>query len=141
MSGLVGWMRILEIAWEPSKPGDLVRVPNPAVPGNFSVSNLIFQARYRWEVAPLSELFIVMTIQANQTRALGDSTWNDSLWVQFSDALSGGSSIYPMNTTSGLDSETATAPTDELRTWPSVTAAQVSPPSVVFHKPPPTAPK
>jgi len=59
----------------PSKPGDLVRVPNPAVPGNFSVSNLIFQARYRWEVAPLSELFVVLTIQANQTRALGDSTF------------------------------------------------------------------
>jgi hypothetical protein len=45
------------------------------VPGNFSVSNLIFQARYRWEVAPLSELFVVLTIQANQTRALGDSTF------------------------------------------------------------------
>ena len=59
----------------PSKPGDLVRVPDPGVRGNFSVSNLIFQARYRWEVAPLSELFVVLTIQANQTRALGDSTF------------------------------------------------------------------
>ena len=61
----------------PSKPGDLVRVPDPGVRGNFSVSNLILQARYRWEVAPLSELFVVLTIQANQTRALGDSTFED----------------------------------------------------------------
>jgi hypothetical protein len=67
----------------PSKAGDLVRVPNPAVPGKLSVSNLIFQARYRWEVAPLSELFIVMTIQANQTRALGDSRFE----TPFNDAF------------------------------------------------------
>ena len=59
----------------PTKPGELVLVPNPAVPGNFSVSNLIFQSRYRWEVAPLSEVFVVLTIQANQTRRLGDSTF------------------------------------------------------------------
>ena len=59
----------------PLKPGNLVRVPDPPVPGDFSVSNLIFQTRYRWEVAPLSELFVVLTIQANQTRALGDSTF------------------------------------------------------------------
>jgi hypothetical protein len=40
--------------------------------------------------------------------ALNNSKYNDSLWVQFSDALSGGSSIYPMNTTSGLDVNLAT---------------------------------
>lgn len=33
-------------------------------------------------------------------------------------------SPIPMNTTSGLDSETATAPTDALRIWPSVTGSQ-----------------
>ncbi len=59
----------------PLKPGELVKVPDPGERGDFSVSNLIFQARYRWEVAPLSELFVVLTIQANQTRALGDSTF------------------------------------------------------------------
>ena len=42
---------------------------------------------------------------------------------------------------SGFDSETATAPTDELVIWPSVTGAHFAPPSVVFHRPPPTAPK
>ena len=37
--------------------------------------------------------------------------------------------------------ETATAPTDALLICPSVTGSQFSPPSMVFHKPPPTAPK
>ena len=46
-----------------------------------------------------------------------------------------------MNTTSGLESETATAPTDELWTWPSVTGSQVAPPSTVFHSPPPVWPE
>src|SRR3989339_100718 len=32
-------------------------------------------------------------------------------------------SPMPMNTMSGFDSATATAPTEELRIWPSVTAA------------------
>src|SRR5205809_6730161 len=50
-------------------------------------------------------------------------------------------SPMPMYTTSGLDSETATAPTDELLIWPSVTGFHESPPSTVFHNPPPTAPK
>jgi len=36
-------------------------------------------------------------------RAQDDSKWNDSVWVQFSDALdSGGNSIYPINSSSGL---------------------------------------
>jgi hypothetical protein len=50
-------------------------------------------------------------------------------------------SPVPMNTTSGFDSDTATAPTDELAIWPSVTGVQLSPPSTVFHRPPPVAPK
>jgi hypothetical protein len=35
-------------------------------------------------------------------RALNNAKANDAVWVQFSDARSGGSSIYPLNTTSGL---------------------------------------
>src|SRR5919109_4250944 len=50
-------------------------------------------------------------------------------------------SPMPMYTMSGFDSDTATAPTDELLIWPSVTGAHVFPASVVFHSPPPTAPK
>src|SRR5215831_8788457 len=50
-------------------------------------------------------------------------------------------SPVPMKMTSGFDSATATAPTDALVIWLSVMAAQVVPPSVVFHRPPPVAPK
>src|SRR3954469_15385517 len=42
---------------------------------------------------------------------------------------------------SGFDSDTATAPTDELLSCPSVTGVHVSPLSIVFQSPPPTAPK
>ena len=40
-----------------------------------------------------------------------------------------------------LEEDTATAPTEELVICPSVTGFQFNPPSIVFHKPPPTAPK
>ncbi|HEY2150357.1 MAG TPA: phospholipase D family protein [Vicinamibacterales bacterium] len=36
-------------------------------------------------------------------QALNNSKFNDSLWVQFSDALANGSPIYPINSSSGLD--------------------------------------
>jgi hypothetical protein len=41
-------------------------------------------------------------------QALNNSKYNDSVWVQFSDAMANGASIYPMNTTSGLDVNLAT---------------------------------
>src|SRR4029450_4303395 len=50
-------------------------------------------------------------------------------------------SPMPMKTMSGFDSDTATAPTDELLIDASVTGTHVSPLSTVFHSPPPTAPK
>ena len=51
-------------------------------------------------------------------QALNNSKYNDSLWVQFSDALSGGSPIYPMNTTSGLDVNLATdSAAGSLNNW------------------------
>jgi hypothetical protein len=46
-----------------------------------------------------------------------------------------------MYTTSGSASQTATAPTEALVIFPSVTGRHVRPPSVVFHRPPPVAPK
>ena len=46
----------------PDDPGDLIRVDKPgAETDSFSVSSLNFQARYRWQIAPLSDLFIVYT--------------------------------------------------------------------------------
>src|SRR5919108_4497765 len=50
-------------------------------------------------------------------------------------------SPVPMYTTSGFDSDTATAPTDVDPIWPSVTGSQSLPPFMVFQRPPPTAPK
>jgi hypothetical protein len=50
-------------------------------------------------------------------------------------------SPMPMKTRSGFDSLTATAPTEALVIWPSVTGTQFSPASTVFHSPPPVAPK
>ena len=35
-------------------------------------------------------------------QALANSKYNDAVWLQFSDALAGGSSIYPIGTTAGL---------------------------------------
>jgi hypothetical protein len=34
--------------------------------------------------------------------AIANSKYNDSAWVQFSDALVGGSSVYPLNSTEAL---------------------------------------
>jgi len=51
-------------------------------------------------------------------QALNNSKFNDSLWIQFFDAMSGGSSIYPINTTQGLDVNLATdAAATSLNQW------------------------
>ena len=36
------------------------------------------------------------------SRLGANSKWNDAVWVQFSDARANGSSVYPLNSTSGL---------------------------------------
>ena len=96
MSGLVGWMRIREIACEPEKPMCVHVLPASV------------------DLYTPSPGMMLPRMQA---------------------------SPMPMKTTSGFDSETATAPTDALLICPSVTGAQFSPPSTVFQRPPPTAPK
>ena len=48
--------------------------------------------------APSSTAFHVWL----RLRAANDSKYNDSVWVQFSDALAGGAAVYPLNTTSAL---------------------------------------
>ena len=51
-------------------------------------------------------------------QATGNSKFNDSLWVQFSDALASGSPAYPINTTSGLLVNLATdATAGSLNAW------------------------
>ncbi|MDP6375696.1 MAG: DUF5916 domain-containing protein [Pseudomonadales bacterium] len=46
----------------PDEPGDLVKVGKHAgPPGDFAISDMVVQVRYRWEIAPLSDLFVVYT--------------------------------------------------------------------------------
>jgi len=60
-------------------------VANPdSTPDDFVISRLTFQARYRWEIAPLSDLFIVYTRGSNLPRdsfdtfqTLLEQSWND----------------------------------------------------------------
>src|SRR5437763_4380178 len=96
MSGLAGWIRILEIASEAVKPTRVHVLPASAVLYTPSPGMML----PRMHDSPV-----------------------------------------PMKTTSGRDSETATAPIEELVIWPSVTGAHFMPQSVVFHRPPPAAPK
>jgi len=44
----------------------LIRSTKPNLtPDDFTISRMSFQARYRWEIAPLSDLFIVYTRGSN----------------------------------------------------------------------------
>ncbi len=47
----------------PAQPDDLIRVDKApaAASDSFAISSVNFQARYRWEIAPLSDLFVVYT--------------------------------------------------------------------------------
>jgi hypothetical protein len=65
----------------------LQSVPNPdSMPDDFAISRLTFQARYRWEIAPLSDLFVVYTRGSNLPRnsfqsfqELLEQSWNDRI--------------------------------------------------------------
>lgn len=73
----------------PREPGDLIPDIKPAAlsPFDFSISQMAFQARYRWELAPLSDLFLVYTRFADQARPLGDSSFQDLLQNAFDQPL------------------------------------------------------
>jgi hypothetical protein len=73
----------------PDGTTELIEVPKP--PGDsddFSISQLNFQLRYRWQIAPLSDLFIVYTKGDNRETDLlsygdmFDNNWNDPLGDQ-----------------------------------------------------------
>lgn len=62
--------------WQiPFDEGNLVEVPKGAADPlrDFTISRLTFQARYRWEIAPLSDLFIVYTRGSDLPDMSGDS--------------------------------------------------------------------
>jgi len=48
---------------------------DPFIDEDFSLSRLTAQFRYRWEIGPLSDLFVVYTRGANQALANDDDTF------------------------------------------------------------------
>lgn len=74
----------------PAAKERLHAVPNPDdTPDDFVISRMTFQARYRWEIAPLSDLFVVYTRGANLPRNsffsfqdLLEQSWNDRIVEQ-----------------------------------------------------------
>ena len=75
--------------------------------------------------APTHYVDVTFTADANTSyalwfrmKALANSKYNDSLWIQFSDALAGGSVAYPLNSTAALDVNLATdAGAASLSNW------------------------
>lgn len=68
----------------PPTTGQLIRLPENAAGGgeNFTISELIWQAKYRWEFSPLSELIIVYNYNA-----ILSNSGSNSFSGLFSDAL------------------------------------------------------
>ena len=73
----------------PDKPGRLTQIAKPTGQPNydFSVSQYSLQLRYRWEIAPLSDIYLVYTRQADMRDLLGEdgfsqifeNAWRDPL--------------------------------------------------------------
>ena len=59
----------------PASDGDLIQqIRNPGDPINdFNVSRLTAQLRYRWEIGPLSDLFVVYTRGSNLPDRVDDT--------------------------------------------------------------------
>lgn len=71
----------------PNEREHLRPVANPdTVPDDFVISRLTFQARYRWEIAPLSDLFIVYTRGSNLP-STGFDTFQDLLERSWNDKI------------------------------------------------------
>ena len=69
-----------------SDPGELIEGDKP--PGdsdNFSISRLNFQVRYRWQIAPLSDLFVVYT--KGDSRREGEISFQDLFQESWDDPL------------------------------------------------------
>ena len=71
----------------PNQREHLHAIANPDdTPDDFVISRLTFQARYRWEIAPLSDLFVVYTRGSNLPRDslftfqdLFEQSWNNRI--------------------------------------------------------------
>ena len=71
--------------WQvPVSEGDLIpRVPDPLESEDFTISRLFAQVRYRWEIGPLSDLFVVYNRGSN----VNGSMVTDGFDMLFDDAL------------------------------------------------------
>jgi len=68
----------------PDTPGALIPTNRPVGPtDDFAITDLILQARYRWEIAPLSDLFIVYTRISDISTRLENDSFNDLLNQSF----------------------------------------------------------
>ena len=70
----------------PDQPGDLLEIDKPGNDSDdFSISSMNFQIRYRWQIAPLSDVFVVYTRSGfdetpdKSFEQLFDSAWEDPL--------------------------------------------------------------
>ncbi|MCB1692382.1 MAG: hypothetical protein KDI19_06420 [Pseudomonadales bacterium] len=64
----------------PLTPGDLIATAKPPGPSDsFGISQMVMQVRYRWELAPLSDLFVVYTRGADRAIGLRDNSFGDLL--------------------------------------------------------------
>ena len=62
----------------PENPGELIKTSKPAGPSDsFGLSQMSFQVRYRWEIAPLSDLFVVYTRVADKGLPLRENSFSD----------------------------------------------------------------
>jgi hypothetical protein len=62
----------------PDDPGHLIPIERPpGPPRDFYISQMSFQARYRWEIAPLSDVFVVYTRLADRDGPLAGQDFND----------------------------------------------------------------
>lgn len=69
-----------EFYLSPAVSGDLTSIAKPAgLSDSFSISDMVFQARYRWEIAPLSDLFIVYSRASDLSQALHNDDFDDLL--------------------------------------------------------------
>jgi Domain of unknown function (DUF5916) len=73
----------------PEDPGSLIHTPKPPGPSDdFSLSQINFQLRYRWELAPLSDLFVVYTRLAYQVAPLEASDFGSLFNTAYDEPLS-----------------------------------------------------
>ena len=72
----------------PETPGTLIPIAKPDVSSDsFAISDIVFQARYRWEIAPLSDLYIVYVKASDIARPLGQDNFSDLLDRAWADPI------------------------------------------------------